>query len=97
MAHPDWLRRPVVKRDGEFVEVDGARYFITGDTVVRDAEGYLFYQGRADDGSDRDGQPAEYLHNRRLGKRSCRSVIRKLSNTPAQDRDTGQTRNVRKA
>jgi acyl-coenzyme A synthetase/AMP-(fatty) acid ligase len=32
-----------------FVEVDGRKCFITGDTVVQDADGYLFYQGRADD------------------------------------------------
>ena len=29
--------------------VDGVRYFLTGDNVTRDADGYLFYAGRADD------------------------------------------------
>ena len=29
--------------------VDGVRYFLTGDNVVADDEGYLFYAGRADD------------------------------------------------
>ena len=32
-----------------FVDVGGETCFLTGDTVLRDADGYLFYQGRADD------------------------------------------------
>ena len=32
-----------------YVTVDGAEYFITGDEAYQDADGYLFYQGRADD------------------------------------------------
>jgi acyl-coenzyme A synthetase/AMP-(fatty) acid ligase len=31
------------------LEADGATWFLTNDTVVVDEEGYLFYQGRADD------------------------------------------------
>jgi len=30
-------------------EIDGARYFLTGDVVRADADGYLFYDGRTDD------------------------------------------------
>ena len=31
------------------VAVDGVEYWLTGDIVRRDADGYLFYEGRADD------------------------------------------------
>ena len=33
----------------QFVEADGERWFVTGDTVDADADGYLFYFGRDDD------------------------------------------------
>jgi len=32
-----------------FIDVEGARCFLTGDMVVADADGYLFYHGRSDD------------------------------------------------
>lgn len=32
-----------------YVTVEGADYFITGDEAYQDSDGYLFYQGRADD------------------------------------------------
>jgi acyl-coenzyme A synthetase/AMP-(fatty) acid ligase len=32
-----------------FITVEGARCFVTGDMVVADADGYLFYHGRSDD------------------------------------------------
>lgn len=32
-----------------FIEKDGTRWFLTGDMVLRDDEGYFFYDGRADD------------------------------------------------
>jgi len=31
------------------VAIDGTEWFLSGDTVVMDEDGYLFYQGRADD------------------------------------------------
>lgn len=33
----------------QFIEADGASWFITGDTVIADEDGYLFYLGRDDD------------------------------------------------
>ena len=33
----------------QFIEADGARWFVTGDTVIADEDGYLFYLGRDDD------------------------------------------------
>jgi acyl-coenzyme A synthetase/AMP-(fatty) acid ligase len=33
----------------QYVEADGARWFVTGDTVIADEDGYLFYLGRDDD------------------------------------------------
>jgi acyl-coenzyme A synthetase/AMP-(fatty) acid ligase len=33
----------------QFIEADGERWFVTGDTVIADDDGYLFYLGRDDD------------------------------------------------
>ena len=33
----------------QYVEAQGVRWFVTGDTVVADEDGYLFYVGRDDD------------------------------------------------
>ena len=35
--------------EAQYVEVAGGRWFVTGDTVDADADGYLFYFGRDDD------------------------------------------------
>ena len=35
--------------EAQYVEVGGARWFVTGDTVDADTDGYLFYFGRDDD------------------------------------------------
>jgi acyl-coenzyme A synthetase/AMP-(fatty) acid ligase len=31
------------------IDIDGTAWFLTGDTVIMDEDGYLFYRGRADD------------------------------------------------
>ena len=33
----------------QYVDIDGERWFVTGDSVDADADGYLFYFGRDDD------------------------------------------------
>ena len=35
--------------EAQYVEIDGGRWFVTGDSVDADGEGYLFYFGRDDD------------------------------------------------
>ena len=35
--------------DAQFVEAEGSRWFVTGDTVNVDSDGYYFYFGRDDD------------------------------------------------
>jgi len=37
------------RTESAHVEIDGTRWFLTGDTVSMDADGYLFYRGRSDD------------------------------------------------
>ena len=37
------------RTEEQYIEVEGARWFVTGDTVDADADGYLFYFGRDDD------------------------------------------------
>ena len=37
------------RTEAQYVEVGGSRWFVTGDTVDVDADGYLFYFGRDDD------------------------------------------------
>ena len=37
------------RTEAQYAEVDGGRWFVTGDTVDADADGYLFYFGRDDD------------------------------------------------
>ena len=37
------------RTEAQYMEVDGARWFVTGDTVDADSDGYLFYFGRDDD------------------------------------------------
>ena len=37
------------RTEAQYVEVGGGRWFVTGDTVDADADGYLFYFGRDDD------------------------------------------------
>ena len=37
------------RTEAQYVEIEGGRWFVTGDTVDADADGYLFYFGRDDD------------------------------------------------
>ena len=37
------------RTEAQYVEIEGSRWFVTGDTVDADADGYLFYFGRDDD------------------------------------------------
>ena len=37
------------RTEAQYVEIEGGRWFLTGDTVDADADGYLFYFGRDDD------------------------------------------------
>ena len=37
------------RTEAQYLELDGARWFVTGDTVEADADGYLYYFGRDDD------------------------------------------------
>ena len=37
------------RTEAQYVETEGSRWFVTGDTVDADADGYLFYFGRDDD------------------------------------------------
>ena len=41
--------RDDAQTEERIVDVDGTRYFLTGDMAYEDEDGYFFYQGRADD------------------------------------------------